>query len=79
MAHGTSRNSASPGAHSSAQNKRAAASNGAAQASNGRGDAVEADGRRHWIRSETRELPEVRRLIIQGRRRGYLTLDDAQC
>jgi RNA polymerase primary sigma factor len=74
MAHGTSRSSASPSGHSSAQSKRVAASNGGAQASDGQGDAAE--GQRRWIRSETRELPEVRRLMVQGRRRGYLTLDD---
>jgi hypothetical protein len=49
-------------------------SNGGAQASDGQGDAAE--GQSRWIRSETRELPEVRRLMVQGRRRGYLTLDD---
>ncbi len=74
MAHGTSRNSASPSAHSSARSKQVAASNSSAEASNVQGDVAE--GQRRWIRSETRELPEVRRLMIQGRRRGYLTLDD---
>jgi RNA polymerase primary sigma factor len=76
MAHGTSRNSASPGAHSSAGGKRAAASSGGAPAAKAQGEAPEAEGPHRWIRSETRELPEVRRLLIQGRRRGYLTLED---
>jgi len=29
-----------------------------------------------WIRKETRELPEVRRLLAHGRRQGYLTPRD---
>jgi RNA polymerase primary sigma factor len=29
-----------------------------------------------WVRKETRELPEVRRLLDQGRQLGFLTLED---
>ena len=63
MAHSTPRNSAPPGAHSHARGKRAAASSDSARTGNGQGKAAEAEGQRRWIRSETRELPEVRRLM----------------
>jgi RNA polymerase primary sigma factor len=76
MAHGAPRNSASPSERSSVQSEPVADPDGSAPVTDGRGDAAEAEGARRWIRSETRELPEVRRLLTQGQRRGYLTLDD---
>ncbi|HEY5657791.1 MAG TPA: RNA polymerase sigma factor RpoD [Myxococcota bacterium] len=73
MAHGASRNNPSSSANSRVETKLAA--DDSAQACNGQGETAAGPDRR-WIRPETRELPEMRRLLIHGRRRGYLTLDD---
>ena len=73
MAHGAPRSSESSGAEGDvardAQSLGKAGSNGRREASTGA-----TNGR--WIRKETRELPEVRRLLDHGRRQGFLTLDD---
>jgi RNA polymerase primary sigma factor len=79
MPHSAPRPSESPTSLRTSRKKSASVAgeggNGASRPKSGGGKAAKsADG--DWIRPETRELDGVRKLIAQGRDRGYLTMPD---